>query len=63
MREHGAHPWRMGAEDYLAADETQGIELRGPPVVATWDHGLAEAMQTRRLVVHEDQVVGLLLLA
>ena len=62
MREHGARPWRMGAEDYLAADETRGIELRGPPVVATWDPGLTAAMQMRRLVVHEEQVVGTLLL-
>lgn len=61
MREHGAHPWRMGAADYLAADETRGIELRGAPVVATWDPGLTEAMQARGLVVHEEQVARTLL--
>lgn len=61
MREHGARPWRMGAADYLAADETRGIELRGAPVVATWDPGLTAAMQARGLVVHEEQVVETLL--
>lgn len=61
LREHGARPWRMGAADYLAADETRGIELRGAPVMATWDPALTGVMQARGLVVHEEQVVETLL--
>jgi uncharacterized protein (TIGR02679 family) len=57
MREHGAHPWRMSAADYLAADKTRGIELRGAPVIATWDPGLTEAMRAHGLAVHEEKVV------
>jgi len=61
MREHGAHPWRMSAADYLAADDTKGVELRGAPVAASWDPGLADAMKARGFAVHEEQVIGALL--
>ncbi len=61
MREHGARPWRMSAADYLAADDTKGVELRGAPVAASWDLGLAEAMTSRGFAVHEEQVIGTLL--
>lgn len=61
MREHGAHPWRMAASDYLAAEETKGVELRGMPVAASWDPTLAAAMTARGYAVHEEQVVETLL--
>ena len=61
MREHGARPWRMSAADYLAADDTKGVELRGAQVAASWDPALADAMTSRGFAVHEEQVIGTLL--
>jgi uncharacterized protein (TIGR02679 family) len=61
MREHGAHPWRMSAADYLAAENTKGVELRGAPVAASWDPDLADAMKARGFAIHEEQVIGTLL--
>lgn len=62
-RRFGAHPWRMGAADYLAAvDEavvTIGETATVPPT--PWDPALAEAVRRHRRVVFEEQVVELLL--
>jgi uncharacterized protein (TIGR02679 family) len=55
----GVRPWRMTVEDYLAADG--GGALTGRPVPTPWEPALAEALQTRGVAVHEEQVVEVLL--
>lgn len=56
---YGAEPWRMGADDYLAAPK--GRALKRPPLAAPWCPALAEAMLRERRVVHEEAVANLLL--
>ena len=56
MRRHGARPWRYSAQDYLEA-ASAGSALRGMPVAADWDPGLAAAMTAQGKAVHEEQVV------
>ncbi len=55
----GAVPWRMGADDYLAAPS--GIPLTGVGVEARWDDDLAAAMRSRGVAVHEEAVLDSLL--
>ncbi|AHH20231.1 TIGR02679 family protein [Nocardia nova SH22a] len=56
----GAHPWRMGAADYLAS-----VGQVGPPVgrvsEAPWDSDLAAHMRHTGVSVPEERVVGILL--
>lgn len=55
----GVEPWRMTAEDYLAAPG--GGPLGGRPAATPWEPALADAMHERGVAVHEEQVVeGLL---
>jgi hypothetical protein len=70
LAEPGTTPWRMGADDYLAAlDEfaaggsTTGRErarLRGTATDSPWDPGLATTMRERGAVVYEEDIIDLL---
>jgi len=63
MRSFGAAPWRFRAEDYAAAArEACGEALTGAPVAASWDAGLAPAMQKHGLAIHEEGLAATLLL-
>lgn len=63
MREFGAEPWRFGAADYLSASPDQELALRSRDrVMSRWDDRLTEAMSERGVVVHEEGVVGALLM-
>lgn len=57
----GATPWRMSAEDYTRAvaalDADHAVALTGRPVPTPWDPGLASAMSTHGLAVHEELVL------
>jgi uncharacterized protein (TIGR02679 family) len=60
----GAVPWRMGADDYLAAVTTVAGDrplLRGAPAPSPWDPQLAEAMVQQGIVIHEEDVLEPLL--
>ncbi len=57
----GAAPWRMGVDDYRAATRSARKPLAGRPVAASWDEGLALAMEEVGLAVHEEQVMADLL--
>ena len=57
----GVLPWRMTADDYLAAPG--GAALKGREVSTPWEPGLAAAMRERGLAVYEEQVVQVLLAA
>lgn len=57
----GVRPWRMTAVDYLAANG--GGQLTGREVETPWEPGLAVVMRERGVVVHEEQVVDVLLQA
>lgn len=59
LREFGAVPWLMGADDYQGG---RGSEpLKGTAVQADWDPELAPAMQARGLAVHEEAVLDTVL--
>lgn len=60
IEEHGAHPWRMTAADYLAAPKGKPIAADAP-LASPWDLGLAEAMARDRYAVHEEAVADILL--
>lgn len=67
MQARGVVPWRMTAEDYLAAvqaAERQGVELpldeRAAPDTP-WDPRLSECFEQRRLVVHQERLLDELL--
>jgi uncharacterized protein (TIGR02679 family) len=63
MRSFGAAPWRFRAADYAAAArEASGEILTGAPVAASWDAGLAPAMQEHGLAIHEEGLAATLLL-
>jgi uncharacterized protein (TIGR02679 family) len=55
----GASPWRMSTDDYLAAvaDARGHLTLEGAPGLSPWDPGLAEAMRTTNLAVHEEALL------
>lgn len=57
----GAVPWRMGADDYLAAAARSTRRLDGQPVDAAWDPALAPAMAERGVRVEEELVLDELL--
>lgn len=59
--DHGCEPWRMSADDYLAAAADGGHELKGTPIAAVWDPDLSPAMMRRRIAVHEERVLATLL--
>jgi uncharacterized protein (TIGR02679 family) len=59
VREHGAIPWRMNADEYLAAPGTTALEPQ--PFSAPWARDLPEALRRRGKAVFEEQVVGTLL--
>jgi uncharacterized protein (TIGR02679 family) len=64
LSDQGAAPWRMGADDYLAAVATVDGErpvLRGAPAASPWDPRLAEAMAAHGTVIHEEDVLEVLL--
>ena len=60
MRRHGAVPWRFSSVDYRAAEG--GRALHGEPVAALWDPDLEATMLETGRVVHEEQVLDLLLI-
>ncbi len=55
MAEGGAHPWRFGAVDYLAAPPGEPLPFGGLPATP-WDPALRTAMDTARHAVHEEAV-------
>ncbi|PRY15788.1 uncharacterized protein (TIGR02679 family) [Pseudosporangium ferrugineum] len=61
----GAAAWRMSAENYIAAvtalDADHAIALTGRSVPTPWDPGLAAAMSSHGLAVHEEFVLSDLL--
>ncbi|MFI7289986.1 TIGR02679 family protein [Streptomyces anulatus] len=65
-RRYETVPWRMGAEDYehlAAASQAEGVPqlpLRGSPVDADWDPGLAPAMTALGVALHEEATLDLL---
>ncbi|MDZ7592352.1 MAG: TIGR02679 family protein [Rubrivivax sp.] len=64
LREHGAHPWRLGAVDYLAAvarAPRPGRALDDAAVDTPWDAALAAAMRQERLAIDEEAVAETLL--
>ncbi len=64
MREHGATPWRFGADDYLAAARTApspAHPLVGKPVEASWDKALTLAMKAQNVTIAEEAVAAVLL--
>ncbi|MDD5387769.1 MAG: TIGR02679 family protein [Gallionellaceae bacterium] len=64
LRHFGARPWRFGASDYEAAiplNPRQEQRLSGQPAMASWDAGLAPAMQTHGLAIHEESLATSLL--
>jgi uncharacterized protein (TIGR02679 family) len=64
MREQGAGPWRFNAVDYVAAVRaTSGFpqRLEGTAVKASWDDGLAAAMDEHGITVAEEAVAAQLL--
>jgi hypothetical protein len=59
-----AQPWRFATADYVAAVQTSprpGRRLDGAEVLASWDAGLASAMQDHQLAIAEESVADSLL--
>jgi uncharacterized protein (TIGR02679 family) len=64
MRERNAAPWRYMATDYVAAVRTASDlarRLEGATVEASWDDGLAAAMNEHGVAVAEEAVAAQLL--
>jgi uncharacterized protein (TIGR02679 family) len=61
VAEVGIVPWRMGADDYLAALHGPQLPLSGPPVEPGWDPELGAAMRHHGMAVHEEAVLDELL--
>ena len=58
----GATPWRLGAEDYLAAlPAGAGVPLSGAEVPTPWDPDLQPALREHGRAVHEEGVLEVLL--
>ncbi|MDJ1131871.1 TIGR02679 family protein [Streptomyces iconiensis] len=63
---YGARPWRMTADDYeqlvahTKAQDIPQLSLAGSPVAASWDPGLAPAMATLDVALHEEATLDLL---
>lgn len=59
---YGAVPWRMSADDYLAAlAEGESEPLKGPPADSPWDSRLAAEIRTSGRAVMEERLIPLLL--
>jgi uncharacterized protein (TIGR02679 family) len=63
IAEVGVRPWRMSADDYLAALGPARPALAGPPVEPAWDAELGPAMRHHSVAVHEESVLDRLLAA
>jgi uncharacterized protein (TIGR02679 family) len=63
LREFGASPWRMGADEYLAGLRPAAGQLTGMPVEPTWDAELGAVMRHNGTAVHEEAVLSDLLAA
>jgi uncharacterized protein (TIGR02679 family) len=61
VRAYEAAAWRFGASDYRAARVDVELPLSGRRRAAAWDAELANAMDRRGVVVHEESVVDTLL--
>lgn len=64
MRASGAHPWRFGVADYLAAlgvVPVRGRALGPESVDADWDAGLAPAMRAHDRAVDEEAIAAILI--
>jgi hypothetical protein len=64
MREWAARAWRFAAADYVDAaliSPRPGRPLDSAPAVASWDAGLAPAMQGHQLSISEESVAETLL--
>lgn len=61
--EIGARPWRMMAADYREALVRQKhfLPIKGPVPHARWDARLRDEMEHRRLAIHEEKIVDLLM--
>lgn len=60
-RAYDAAAWRFGAGDYRAARVDVELPLSGRCRAAVWDDELADTMERRGVVVHEESVVDSLL--
>jgi uncharacterized protein (TIGR02679 family) len=61
VHRHGATSWRFDTSDY--ADATKAYHsLKGAPVTAAWDADLANLMAQIGKCVHEENVLGTLLI-
>ncbi|MFC8045872.1 TIGR02679 family protein [Nocardia sp. NPDC057353] len=60
----GAEPWRMSADDYLAAIDSgvHRLPLTGQQAPTPWDPELAPIMHRTGLVVHEESLLNVLLM-
>jgi uncharacterized protein (TIGR02679 family) len=63
VTEIGVVPWRLGADQYLAALHGPGVPLLGTPVEPVWDPELGAAMRHHGVAVHEEAVLEDLLAA
>jgi uncharacterized protein (TIGR02679 family) len=63
IRRHGARPWRMTADDYLAGvrADADHVRLGGTPQPTPWDPELAEAMASAGRAVYEETVADALI--
>lgn len=60
IHRHNARAWRMNAVDYRNVSP-KSLPLQGPPVVASWDPHLADAMIESGRAVHEENVIDIML--
>jgi uncharacterized protein (TIGR02679 family) len=60
IRRHGAKPWRMNADDYLAGIRihAEHVLLSGAPQPTPWDPGLSTAMVGEGRVLFEESVAA-----
>jgi uncharacterized protein (TIGR02679 family) len=60
--EIGARPWRMSAEEYreAVARPKRFLPLKGSVPQARWDPYLKDEMERRRVAVHEEKIVDVL---
>jgi uncharacterized protein (TIGR02679 family) len=63
VAEVGVVPWRMGADQYLAALHGPRVPLLGTPIEPIWDRELGAAMRHHGMAVHEEAVLDDLLAA
>jgi uncharacterized protein (TIGR02679 family) len=63
VMEVGVVPWRMGADQYLAALHGPRLPLLGTPIEPVWDPELGAAMRHHGVAVHEEAVLEDLLAA